>query len=208
MGQQGVGDAILVPIPQEVEGRIKWQKEWVQEHMLMKEGNLSHAQTMFVEDSKAGVSCNVVEDASKINGEAVIYKASEEVEVEVEEKRVRDRGDEGDNNQRTKQLFNPDRLSKILKRAEKSHKENQPKQEKLWNSLHGTVNIDELTKSTLDAPVQGVTLRDLLSISPEMIQQWFGVKRVRPIKELEAQDKDKPDAMVFTVRWKEALRKL
>jgi len=29
MGQQGVGYAILVPISQEVEGRIKWQTEWV-----------------------------------------------------------------------------------------------------------------------------------------------------------------------------------
>jgi len=41
-----------------------------------------------------------------------------------------------------------------------------------------------------------------------MIQQWFGVKRVPPIKEQEAQEEDKPDAMAFTVRWKEALRKL
>jgi len=207
-GQQGVGDAILVPIPQEVEGRIKWQKEWVQEHMLMKEGNLSHVQTMFVEDSKAGVSCNVVEEAEKINGEPVVYNPSKELEVEVEEKRVRDRGDEGDNNQRTKQLFNPDRPHKILKRGEKSNKENQPKHEKLWNSLRGTVNIDELTKRPLDAPVPGVTVRDLLSILPEMIQQWFGVKRVLPIKEQEAQEEDKLDAMAFTVRWKEALRKL
>jgi len=171
MDQQGVGDAILVPIPQEVEGRIKWQKEWVQKQMLMKEGNLSHAQTMFVEDFKAGVSCNVVEEAEKINGEAVVYKASKELEAEVEEKRVRDRGDEGDNNQRTMQLFNPDRPPKILKRGEESNKENQPKQEKVWNSLRGTVNIDELTKRTLDAPVPGVTVRDLLSISPEMFQQ-------------------------------------
>jgi len=65
--------------------------------------------------------------------------------------------------------------------------------------LRGTVNIDELTKRTLDAPVPGVTVRDLLSISPEMIQQWFGVKRVLPIKEEEAQKEDKPDAMAFTV---------
>jgi len=57
--------------------------------MLMKEGNLSHAQTMFVEDSKAGVSCNVVEEAEKINREALVYKASKELEVEVEEKRVK-----------------------------------------------------------------------------------------------------------------------
>jgi len=121
---------------------------------------------------------------------------------------VRDRGDEGDNNQRTKQLVNPDRPPKILKREEKSNKENQPKEEKLWNSLRGTVNIDELTKRTLHAPVPGVTVRDLLSISPEMIQKWFGVKRVPPIKEQEAQEEDKPDAMAFTVRWKEAIRKL
>jgi len=93
----------------------------------MKEGNLSYAQTMFVEDSKVGVSCNVVEEAEKINREPVVYKASKELEVEGEEKRVRDRGDEGDNNQRTKQLFNPDRPPKILKRGEKNNKENQPK---------------------------------------------------------------------------------
>jgi len=74
--------------------------------------------------------------------------------------------------------------------------------------LCGTINIDELTKRTLDAPVPGVTVRDLLSISPEMIQQWFGVKRVQPIKEQEAQEEDKPDAIAFTVRWKEAPRKL
>jgi len=70
------------------------------------------------------------------------------------------------------------------------------------------VNLDELTKGTSDAPVPGVTVRDLLSISPEMIQQWFGVKRVLPIKEQEAQQEDKPGAMAFTVRWKEAFRKL
>jgi len=136
----------------------------------MKEGNLSHIQTMFVEDSKAGVSCNVVKEAKKINRELVVYETSKELEVEVEEKRIRDRGDKGDNNQQTKQLFNPHRPPKILKRGENSNKENQPKQEKLWNSLHSTVNIDELTKRTLDAPVPGVTVRDLLSISPEMIQ--------------------------------------
>ena len=74
--------------------------------------------------------------------------------------------------------------------------------------MSSTVNIDELTKRTLDALVTGVTVQDLLSISLEMIQQWFGVKRVPPIKEQEAQEEDKPDAMAFTMRWKEALRKL
>jgi len=110
--------------------------------MVIKEGNLSYTQTIFVEDSKAGISCNVVEEAEKINGEPVVYKASKELEVEDEEKRVRNRGDEGVNNQRTKQLFNPDRPPKILKQGEMSNKENQPKQEKLWNSLRGTINVE------------------------------------------------------------------
>jgi len=65
----------------------------------MKKRNLSHAQTMFVEDYKAGVSFNVVEEAEKINREPVVYKTSKELEVEVEEKRVRDGGVVGNNNQ-------------------------------------------------------------------------------------------------------------
>jgi len=65
--------------------------------------------------------------------------------------------------------------------------------------LRGMVNIAKLTKRTLDAPVTGVTVRDLLSMSPEMIQQCFGFKQVLPIKEQEAQEEDKPDAMAFTV---------
>jgi len=42
--------------------------------MLITEGNLSHVQTIFDEDSKARVFCNIVEGAEKINGELVVYK--------------------------------------------------------------------------------------------------------------------------------------
>jgi len=35
MSQQHIKDGILISILQEVEGTIKWQKEWVQEHILM-----------------------------------------------------------------------------------------------------------------------------------------------------------------------------
>ena len=31
LGQQGVGDTVLVPTPQEIEGKMKWQKDWVHE---------------------------------------------------------------------------------------------------------------------------------------------------------------------------------
>ena len=126
MDQEGVGDAILITILPEVERRIKLQKEWVQEHMLVKEVNQYHTQTMLVEDSKAGVSYNLVKEAEKFNWELVVYEVSTELNVEVEVKRVRDREDEGDNNQGTKQLFNQDGKPKIFKRKENFNRENQP----------------------------------------------------------------------------------
>jgi len=68
------------------------------------------------------------------------------------------------------------------------------------------VDIGELSRRTLDAPVPGVTVRELLSISPDMIQQWFGVKRV-PLLKKELLKKE-PDPRAYTVKWKEAMRKL
>jgi len=73
----------------------------------------------------------------------------------------------------------------------------------MWNTLRESVNIGELSKRTLDAPVPGVTVRELLSISPDLIQQWFGVKRVPPLKAGK-----EPDAHVYSIKWKEAMRKL
>jgi len=67
------------------------------------------------------------------------------------------------------------------------------------------VDIGELSRGTLDAPVPGVTVRELLSISPDMIQQWFGVKRVLPLKKEPL--KKEPDAQAYAVKWKEAMRK-
>ena len=53
--------------------------------------------------------------------------------------------------------------------------------DKLWATLRKSVNLEELSKSTLDTPVHGVTARELLSISYDLIQQQFGIKRVPPI---------------------------
>jgi len=88
---------------------------------------------------------------------------------------------------------------KLVEKTEKSEKRHQ--HEKIWNQLRESIDIGELSKRTLDAPVPGVTVRELLSISPDLIQQWFGVKRVPPIKSKEQ------DAQVNSIK-KEAMRKL
>ena len=67
---------------------------------------------------------------------------------------------------------------------------NKPRQDKLWATLQESVNLDELSKRTLDALVPEVTVRELLSISPDLIQQWFGIKRVPLLV------KDKPNALI------------
>ena len=95
----------------------------------------------------------------------------------MEEKRGRDPRDEGNNERAGKHPFNPAKPPKILKRKECAAE----RPEKLWMTLREKVDIEELTRRTLEAPVPGVTVGEL-SISTEMIHQWFGVKRVPPIK--------------------------
>jgi len=203
LGQGGLGDEIKVPIPSEVGGVVKWQKEWVHEHLKMKESDIPRMQGITVETESEGVACNMME---KMNGENVIYTQSREMEVD--EKRVRESWDQGEKETK-RQGRTPENPPKILRRnkpqgvqpaAEKSPR---PQPEKMWNTLRESVNIGELSKRTLDAPVPGVTVRELLSISPDLIQQWFGVKRVPP---LEAGKE--PDSHVYSIKWKEAMRKL
>ena len=94
------------------------------------------------------------------------------------------------------------RTPKILKRGVLTPPPNKLKQDMLWATLRESVNFEELSKRTLDAPVQGVMVIELLSISPELIQQWFGIKRVPPLT------KDKPDALIKSAKWKNFLTKL
>jgi len=51
----------------------------------------------------------------------------------------------------------------------------------MYNTLRESVDIGELSRRTLDTPVPGVTVKKLLSILPDMIQQSFGVKK-EPLK--------------------------
>jgi len=40
LGQEGLDDEIKVPIPSEVGRVVKWQKDWVHEHLKMKESDI------------------------------------------------------------------------------------------------------------------------------------------------------------------------
>ena len=63
--------------------------------------------------------------------------------------------------------------------------------------------MEELSKRSLDAPVPGVTVRELLSISPDLIHQWFGVKRLPPINR-----DTKPEAQINSAKWNDSKKKL
>jgi len=200
LGQKGVGDKILVPIPREVDRKIIWQKDWVREKLLAKERDLqSKAQYVTVETNPNEL----------MNGDEVIYKPF--WEPDMFEKQTCNIWDDGDrDNTKWKALSSEKKPKRILKRekpvrdltkpaVEKADKK--PQHEKMWNQLRESIDIDELSKRTLDAPVPGVTVRELLSISLDLIQQWFGVKHVPPIKNKE------PDAQLNSIK-KEAMRKL
>jgi len=65
LGQKGIGDEILVPIPWEVDGKMIWQKDWVWEKLLVKESDL-----------QLKTQCVTVETNTNelMNGEEMIYK--------------------------------------------------------------------------------------------------------------------------------------
>lgn len=200
LGQEGVGDAVRVPVPTEENGKIVWQQEWVREQLLKKESVMPRANCVTVEEEDEDDSdCQLVKE--EINGIPVVYIATEEADVE--EKRGRSLSDEGDKENKKPRTAGPvaRRTPKILKRGI-STPPIKPRQDKLWATLRESVNLEELSKRTLDAPVPGVTVRELLSISPDLIQQWFGIKRVPPL------GKEKPDALINSAKWKDSLKRL
>ena len=203
LGQKDVGDEILVPIPREVNGKMIWQKDWVREKLLAKESDLqSKAQCVTVETNTNDTNTNEL-----MNVEEVIYKPF--WEADVEEKRTRDIWDDGDRDDIKRKALSPEEKPKRILKRERPVKDltkpvvekTKPQHEKMWNQLRESIDISELSKRMLDTLVPGVTVRELLSISPDLIQQWFGVKCVPPIKNKE------PDAQVNSIK-KEAMRKL
>ena len=95
-------------MPQEIEGKIKWQKDWVHERLLAKESEmLSKVQCVTGESTTKAVVYDILE---QMNGEEVVYKPF----WNIEEKRARDTRDEGDHPDTKRPAFSPP--TKILKR--------------------------------------------------------------------------------------------
>ena len=100
----------------------------------------------------------------------MVFLATEEADVE--EKRGRPIEDEGETENKRPRIREPVRRSpRTSKRAPTVPPNRTTNKENLWATLRESVNLEELSKRTLDAPVPGVTVREPLSISPDLIQQ-------------------------------------
>ena len=164
----------------------------------------ANCMTVEEEDETMNSACQLVEQ--EINGIPVVFIATEEADVE--DKRGRSMNTEGNKEKKRPKVRDFPPVNRKTLRT-KENKEiavtvppNKPRQDKLWATLQESVNVDEHSKSTLDTPVPGVTVRELLSISPDLIQQWCGIKRLPPV------GNDKPDAQINSAKWKDSLKKL
>jgi hypothetical protein len=199
LGQEGVGDSVRVPVPVEENGKVVWQREWVSEQLKKKESEV-RANCVTVEEIEDD-DCVIIKE--EINGIPVVYLATEEGHVE--EKRGRTLGDEENKENKKPRTKEPRRkASRTRTTTTPLRCPPKPSKEKLWSTLRETVNLEELSKRTLDAPVPGVTVRELLSISPDLMQQWFGIKRVPPLSKAG----EKPDAQINAAKWKDSLKRL
>ena len=173
LGQEGDGDSVHVPVPVEIEGKITWQQDWVKQQLWEKESEIARVNCVTVEeDETIDRVCRFVEE--EINGIPVVFIATKEADVQ--EKRGRSMNDEGDKEKKRPKVrdFPPvSRKTPCNKEQERAVTlpPNKPCQNKLWATLREFVNLDELSKRTLDAPVPEVTVRELLSISPDLIKQ-------------------------------------
>jgi hypothetical protein len=74
-----------------------------------------------------------------------------------------------------------------------------PKTLSLWEKIRTEGDVTKISKKILDQTVPNLTLKEILAISPDLITEWFGVKKVPsvPLKE-----KDLKEAFeVCVTRW-------
>ena len=183
----------------EENGKITWQREWVNEQLKKKEFDM-RAKFVTVEEIEDDSDCTIVKE--EINGIPVVFLATEEGHIE--EKRGRTMADEEIKENKKARTKEPRRKPSKTRATSTPLGPPKPIKEKLWSTLRESVNLEELSKRTLNAPVPGVTVRELLSISPDLMQQWFGIKRIPPItKAIE-----KPDAQINSAKGKDSLKML
>ena len=124
------------------------------------------------EDETMDSACQLVEE--EINGIPVVFIATEEANVE--EKRGRSMNVEGNKEKKRPKVVDfPPVSQKIPCNIENKQRAvtvppNKPCQDKLWATLRESVNLYELCKRTLDASVPRLTVKEHLSISPDLIQ--------------------------------------
>ena len=113
---------------------------------------------------------------------------------------IEDVGDKKNKRPRTREAVR--RSPRTNKRALTVPLNRSTNKDKLWSRLRELLNLEEFSKRTLDAPVPVVMVRELLCISPHLIQQWFGIKRGLPI------NKDKAEPQINLAKWNDPQKKL
>src|SRR5258706_6955022 len=138
-----------------------------------------------------------------MNGQLVeitrVKMEKEEETYEVEEKRVRDEKDEGESQHRKKFVVEIPVPRKVLNRGElmdmdtdrnmgknvdkckgkdKDAEKRKVKTQPLWEKIRVEADVTKITDKILEGTVPNLTLKEILSISPELITQWFGIKKV------------------------------
>src|SRR5258705_2970154 len=217
LGREDSGTTIRVPFPEEKDGRVVWQKEWVENELRKKESEVK-VNVIVLEKSREGELKKGERGEDQIeymNGQPVVVtrvkvEEEEEYEAVIEEKRVRGRDDEGENKRKKKIAVEIPARSKVLGRGEPMDVDNdedmgargQEKKEKgkevekrtsaktkaqkhLWEKIREEADINKISEKILETAVPNLTLKEVLSISPDLITEWFGVKRVPsvPLKE-------------------------
>ena len=124
-------------------------------------------------------------------------------EAYVEEKRLRNEKDEGDNpNPRKKFAVEIPAPRKVLNRGKpmevdtdldmgksknavkdkeidkgKAKEKTQTKTQALWEKVRTEGDITKVSNKILEGTIPNLTLKEVLSISPDLITEWFGVKK-------------------------------
>ena len=150
LGQEGVGDSIRVAVPVEIDGKVTWQQEWVREQLLKKESSMPRANFVTFEEDQdeQEIECQLIRE--EINGIPVVFLATEEADVEGKRGRpIEDVGEKENKRPRTREPVK--RSPRTNKRALTVPPNRATNKEKLWATLRESVNLEELSKRTLDA---------------------------------------------------------
>ena len=150
-----------------------WQQDWVKQQLLKEESEIARANCMTVEKDKA-IDSDYKFVEGEINRIPVVFILTEEADVQ--EKQGRSLNDEWNKEKGRPNVRDFPPVSPNIRRN-KENKEravtvppNKPYQNKLLDTMQESVNLNERSKRTLDAPV------------PEVDQQKPRLRCVRAVR--------------------------